>query len=414
MESTINNSILLNSVAIISTLITGFFLTRRKLLESKLWLATVTPLASIIGSGFLIVAPLLHSVYGKWAPVGMIVLSVLGYLIGMIIRFNIKYAENYFDSHEKAFLNKIEKVSQVILGLSYAISVAFYISLFTSFISKEFGIEQILIMKWITTSTLLAIMAISWWRGTKGLERIELIAVTIKLAVIIGVLMALGSYDLATRAPWFSHDPIRTLGLFEKTAMLAGMLMVTQGFETTRFMGEHYSADMRIKASKNSQIIAILIYIIFIGLTCPIFLNFPILELNETTVSTSLGQAVSILPLLLLGAAIASQLSAALADTIGAGGLLKEIIPSSYSINIYYMAVIIAAILLIWSANVFEIINFASKGFASYFLLQSFIAFKFIKLKLNGPKRVVALLGCFLLQVTLGFVIFFSIPAPHS
>ena len=257
-------------------------------------------------------------------------------------------------------------------------------------------------------------MAISWWRGTRGLERIELIAVTIKLAVIGGVLAALASYDFMSQTQWFQHTPLKSLSIFEQISMLAGMLMVTQGFETTRFMGDHYSTKTRIKASKISQWISIVIYIVFIGLTCPIFLNFPILELNETTVSLSLGQAVSILPLLLLGAAIASQLSAALADTIGAGGLLKEIIPSSFSLNIYYMGVISAAIFIIWSANVFEIINFASKGFASYFLIQTFIAFKFIKLKLNGPKYSLAIFGCLFLQIALVFVIFFSIPAPHS
>ncbi|MBK24531.1 MAG: hypothetical protein CME70_11105 [Halobacteriovorax sp.] len=414
MEININNEDLLNSIAIVSTLVMGVLLIRKKLIESELWKATVTPLSSIIGSGFLIVAPLLHSVFGKWAPLGMIILSVFGYSIGIVIRFNIKHAENYLISNNGDFVCKIEKISQVLLGLSYAVSVAFYISLFTSFISKEFGIDQILIMKWITTVTLLSVMGLAWWRGTKGLERIELIAVTIKLAVITGVLIALASYDVITQTDWFQHSPIKTLTLFEKTAMLAGMLMVTQGFETTRFMGEHYSTDMRVKASRNSQGIAIVIYIIFIGLTCPIFLNFPIVELNETTVSYSLGQAVSILPLLLLGAAIASQLSAALADTIGAGGLLKEIIPSSFSLKVYYMAVIAAAIFLIWSANVFEIINFASKGFASYFLLQTFIAFKLIRLELKGQQQGIALMGCLFLQLALMFVIFFSIPAPHS
>ena len=56
----------LNSIAIVATLLFGVFLIRKKLLDSKLWGATVTPLASIIGSGFLIVAPLLHSVFGKY------------------------------------------------------------------------------------------------------------------------------------------------------------------------------------------------------------------------------------------------------------------------------------------------------------------------------------------------------------
>ena len=413
MEGIISNSNLFNSIAIVATLIFGLFLIRKKVINSELWGATVTPLASIIGSGFLIVAPLLHSVFGKWAPMGIIVLLVLAYGIGRVIRFNILHAEGLeFSSHP--FNLRLEKLSQIVLGIAYAISVAFYISLFTSFISREFGIDNTQTMKWITTATLLSVMGVSWWRGTKGLERIELIAVTIKLAVIGGVLAALASFDIATQTHWFGHDPIKKLTFFEKMAMLAGMLMVTQGFETTRFMGEHYSKNIRIQASRNSQWIAIAIYILFIGLTCPIFLDFPIVELNETTISQSLGRAVSVLPLLLLGAAIASQLSAALADTIGAGGLLKEIIPSSLSINFYYMVVIGSAIFLIWSANVFEIINLASKGFAGFFFLQILVALNLIRQKLNGSKQFFSILGCLILEAALIFVIFFSIPAPHS
>ena len=157
MEGIISNSNLFNSIAIVATLIFGLFLIRKKVINSELWGATVTPLASIIGSGFLIVAPLLHSVFGKWAPMGIIVLLVLAYGIGLVIRFNILHAESLeFSSHP--FNLRLEKLSQIVLGIAYAISVAFYISLFTSFISREFGIDNTQTMKWITTATLLSVM----------------------------------------------------------------------------------------------------------------------------------------------------------------------------------------------------------------------------------------------------------------
>ena len=41
----------------------------------------------------------------------------------------------------------------------------------------------------VTTVLLLTIMAVAFKRGARGLESIELVAVTIKLAIIIGVLM---------------------------------------------------------------------------------------------------------------------------------------------------------------------------------------------------------------------------------
>ncbi len=413
MSSTINLNYM-NLTAIVAMFVVGFILVQKKLIKSEQWGATVTPLASIIGSGFLIVAPLLHSVFGKWALVGILILLILGYGIGSVIRFNIENAEIYLLNNPNGYTAKLEKLSQVALGISYAISVAFYISLFTSFISKELNIVNSQTMNWMTTGTLLSIMGISWWRGTRGLEKIELIAVTIKLAVIGGVLFSLANYAYQTQSAWFEHDAIRKFSILEKLSMLAGMLMITQGFETTRFMGERYESRVRVKAARNSQLIAMCIYLLFIGLTCPIFLNFPIVQLNETAVSVSLGRAISILPILLLGAAIASQLSAALADTLGGGGLLKEIIPSKLKINTYYMMIIAVAIFLIWTANIFEIINFSSKGFALYFLLQTIIAFKFIRMKVVGIKKYFVIMGCALLQIALVFVILFSIPAPHS
>ena len=406
---------LLNTIAIVTTVIVGIILFSHKIRLSSQWRATVTPLASIIGSGFLIVAPLLHSIMGKWALLGMVALSIFAYSLGGVIRFNIRFAEEYIATNKESKIAKLEVIGQWFLGGAYAISVAFYISLFSAFIFDRIGVTDLTIIKLITTLILLVIMVIAWLRGAKGLEVIELYAVTIKLAIIVGVLVALLSYDISTGTAWFQHNPISDLGLIETLSVLAGMLMVTQGFETTRFMGGQYSVTQRIRAVKYSQHIATLLYVLFIGLTCPIFLTFPIVELNETTISHTLGQAVWILPFLLLIAATASQLSAALADTIGGGGLLKELIKFSLSTNIYYMLVILLAIALVWSADVFQIINFASKGFALYYLVQTVIA---SLLLFKQPHKNLGLwlkfLGTIFIIILLILIIGWSIPAPHS
>jgi hypothetical protein len=43
------------------------FLLNPRLEKNKLWKATVIPLASIIGSGYLVCAPLLYYILGDWA-----------------------------------------------------------------------------------------------------------------------------------------------------------------------------------------------------------------------------------------------------------------------------------------------------------------------------------------------------------
>lgn len=257
-------------------------------------------------------------------------------------------------------------------------------------------------------------MGITWWRGTKGLESIEIAAVTIKLSIIIGILFALAVYDGISGTRWFQHGAIKPLSTWDTFAMLAGMLMVTQGFETARFMGAEYSQKVRVNAVIYSQRISIVLYVLFIGLTCPIFLTFPILELNETAISQTLGNAIYIAPLFLLIAAISSQLSAALADTLGGGGLLKELIPSKVSNRFYYMAITFVALILTWTQNIFEIINLASKGFAIYYLLQVIIRMMANDKKSAPTARYTSLIGNAALVLILMFVILWSIPAPHE
>ena len=69
-----------------------------------------------------------------------------------------------------------------------------------------------------------------------------------------------------------------------------------------------------------------------------------------------------------------SQFSAAVADTVGAGGLVNESCCGKLSTNICYIAVSICAVFLVWTAELLEIISFASRAFALYYLLQCVLA----------------------------------------
>ena len=59
----------------------------------KLIAATTTPLASIFGSGFLIIVPILCGAVGKYAVFAMAGVCALAYGVGYAIRYNIKNAE---------------------------------------------------------------------------------------------------------------------------------------------------------------------------------------------------------------------------------------------------------------------------------------------------------------------------------
>lgn len=64
-----------------------------KLAGNRLWQASTTPLASIIGSGFLVLGPLLSHSYGQWAPAMMALLCLVAYGFGWTVRVNIAAIE---------------------------------------------------------------------------------------------------------------------------------------------------------------------------------------------------------------------------------------------------------------------------------------------------------------------------------
>src|SRR5210317_2440383 len=104
---------MLTAVIILVALALGGYLAfSRRLAASSNWKATVTPLASIMGSGFLVSAPLLGGLVGNLALVCMALLLVLAYLVGGAIRFNIRHFEPIENkgrgpAQEIAFLSRI-------------------------------------------------------------------------------------------------------------------------------------------------------------------------------------------------------------------------------------------------------------------------------------------------------------------
>ena len=85
-----------NLIVLLVAVLAAAVLFSRKLQTSATWQATVTPLASIIGSGFLVSVPLLAGEVGNWSVIAMTALVGAAYLIGVAIRFNIRHAEPLF------------------------------------------------------------------------------------------------------------------------------------------------------------------------------------------------------------------------------------------------------------------------------------------------------------------------------
>ena len=110
----------------------------------------------------------------------------------------------------------------------------------------------------------------------------------------------------------------------------------------------------------------------FIALMTPYFQNLvPGAKIEETAIIdilAPLGWAVA--PLVTL-TALASQLSAAVADMNGAGGLVRSASSNRVSVKWGYAGTATVAIAITLAANLFEIIVYASKAFVLYYGLQS-------------------------------------------
>jgi hypothetical protein len=340
----------------------------------------------------------------------MLAIVVAAYFIGAVIRFNIRHAEILLESADKTdILFLTERGSNIALSVAYVISVAFYLRLLAAFVLRGFGIPSEFAANAMTTGVLLLIGSIGWWRGLRGLERLEEYSVTIKLAIIAALLLGLGHFDIIHG--FGNSDLVGQLGSHWQTACaLGGMLLVVQGFETSRYLSAEYSAEIRIKSMRVAQILAGCIYLVFAILITPLLHSIDSTLPDETAIIDLAGHVSMLLPVMLVIAAVMSQFSAAVADTVGAGGLLEEESGRRIPTRIGYPLVVLCAIMLVWNAHIFLMIAFASRAFAAYYLLQTLVAFQVTLRNPNlGHKRSWQLMFGIVMLV-LAWVVVFAKP----
>ena len=353
----------------------AFFL-NPKLERNRLWTATVTPLASIIGSGYLVSAPLLYFAVKDYAFLAMAGIVTLAYLVGEAIRFNILHSEpiiyNSKEGEFHYFLLEIERFSNLALAFAYMISVAFYLRLMSAFIFSGFFHRDWVLENLLTTAILLFIGIAGFLKGLDFLEFLEKYAVALNLSIIFAFIGSLIFYDFIHhfKVSW-EYKPIT----FETLQILAGILLIVQGFETSKYLREKYTPQERVKSMKLAQIISGLIYVSFIFLITPLFKVFEHMKLDATAIIILATALSVVMGFLIKTGPLVSQFGAAVADTISSGGLIQVETHGKVSSKTGYLLLTLIDVVLIWSLNIFGIIAYASKAFAFYYLLQTFIAF---------------------------------------
>lgn len=365
--------------------------------------AVTTPLASIFGSGFLVIVPILAGAVGPYSPVAMMLICTLAFAVGSVIRFNIKHAEPALADNPREATLSFERGSDLALILAYVISVCLYIQILSSFVLSGFGAHSPLLANALTTAVIAAITTIGVIKGLKSLENIEQWALYITLLIIVLIFIGFAHYDWIARttdALKFPRMPAHST--WEILTIVGGTLIVVQGFETPRYLGDTYDTQTRIKASRWSQIISSGVYVLFVALAMPLAaaLNG---KYDDHSLLVMVGLATGLLTLPLIIAAALSQFSAAVADTIAATGNMEEITHHHLKIKWGYAIIGAGAIVLTWSADTFQIVTLASRAFAFYYMLQCCVAISVSKSNIQK-----AGMGC--IAMILAFIAIFSVP----
>lgn len=332
------------------------------------WRAMVTPLASIIGSGFLILGPVLAHDYGSLAPVAMAALCLVAWGFGSSIRANIARIGD-----SPAPETAPERAGNALLAVAYVVSVAYYLNLFGAFAVNLTPFDSDVAGRVVTTVAYGVILTLGWTSGFGALEKAEYSSVSLKLAIIAGLLAALALYFFQSIGDGTLITPAPQTAGWQSIAVGFGLLVTVQGFETSRYLGEEYSARVRIDSMRLAQALATGIYLIYVALlvyTVPV----PEHTITETEIINMMAVVAPILPPLLVAAALAAQFSAAVADTSGSGGLMSELTNGKLTTRHGYLLLVLIGVGLTWVADVFEIVSYASRAFAAYYAVQCFIA----------------------------------------
>ena len=337
--------------------------------------AMETPLASIFGSGFLVIVSVLGGTVGRYSTFAMIGVCALAYAVGGVVRFNIASAEPVLRaSATPRHLVVLSALAHIALIPAYIISIALYIRILASYALGFANLDTERNEKLLATLFIGLILLLSLTVGLRALEATKKWALFATVAIIVLLIIAFGLYDAGVLARGELVLPAAPGGSFWTIAtVLAGTLIVVQGFETPRYLGDQYDTATRIRASRDAQIVSSVIYVLFIACATPLmhFMNGAVQDDALMGLAAIVATWLT-LPLALV--AIFSQFSAAVADAVGGSGSLVEVTRAVLTRKVTYLLICLSAILLCWATTTLAILALASRAFALYYLLQCLVA----------------------------------------
>jgi hypothetical protein len=339
--------------------------------------ATVTPLASIFGSGFLIIVPVLERSLGAWSVAGAVGVCAVAWFVGTAVRHCVRVVEPRMASGElDPFTARLDRASDVVIVVAYVISVALYLRIMAGYIvdyavdDGSASAERIL-----ASATVGLIVAVGVTRGFPGLDLLEraALAAVLVLTTVLGGALALDDLG-ALLGDGIDLPPVPDQSLGQTLLVLGGIAITVQGFETVRYLGDEYDAETRVWASRVAQAVAASIYIGFVAVATPL-MGLGTSAGPDTTLLDIAERVAPVLALPLVVCAVLSQFSAATADTVAADGNLRGLSRWMRGPRPYLVSGI-AAIALAATVETFPLIAIASRAFAVYYAVQAVLAMR--------------------------------------
>ncbi len=249
----------------------------------------------------------------------------------------------------------LDRAADLALILAYFVSVAYYLDLLADFALKAFGVVDPMVAHGMTTAILALLGTLGYFGGLRWLEHVELGSVGLKLAMIAALIAALAwALGSEVAAGTVAVRPLADQAEgFDAVRILLGLIILVQGFETSRYLGDSYDRATRVRTMRHAQWIAFVVY------------------MRDTHVIELLRPVGSLVAPAIIVAALLSQLSAAVADLNGASGLVAGASRQRIPVAIGYVIAASASIAVVWAGDIFTVIAWASKAFVLYYGIQS-------------------------------------------
>jgi hypothetical protein len=339
--------------------------------------ASVTPLASILGSGLLIIVPVLERTLGSLSLIGVAGVCAVAWVVGTSVRHCVRVVEPALASEAPDRVTVgLNRTGDAVIVVAYVISVALYLRIMAQYVvgytdpgGSAFRERA------LACAAVALIVVVAVTRGFAGLDLLD----RISLAAVLGLTTVLGGTLLlhdgrAAFGGALHLPPVPDVGVGKVLFVLGGIVITVQGFETVQYLGDRYDAETRVWASRLAQLVAASIYLGFVAVATPV-MGLGTADGPDGTLLSITARVAPWLAVPLVLSAVLSQFSAAVADTVAAEGNLRALSRFMHGPTPYLLTGG-AAILLAATAPTLTIVAIASRAFAAYYAIQAVLAMR--------------------------------------